>query len=133
MSNTQYSRRLQLRLDQREANTLIRAVMLRITAVSEDLASGLAYYGDSAPMAEVSAELHRLRSLLERLHQLDKYEKLAEEIDAAAELTSERLAGGELERRRDAIMRQVRSGPDAEPQDVHEHPEAAPPVQAIGE
>lgn len=70
MSGTEYGRPIVLRVTAVERHTLARSVMRSIEAVSADLASGVAHYGDDAwrePMAEVSAELARLRTLLERL------------------------------------------------------------------
>lgn len=70
MSGTEYARPEILRMTADERHTLARAVMRSIEVVSADLASGITYYGEAnwrEPLAEVSAELARLRSLLERL------------------------------------------------------------------
>lgn len=69
MSSTEYSRKHQVRVDDRERNALARSVMRSIEIVGADLANGKAHYGDAwaEPMRDVELELRTLRSLLERL------------------------------------------------------------------
>ncbi len=72
MSNTEYSRKHQLRVDDGELDVLTRATMRSIEVVSADLNNGIDFYGPAhrEPMRDVAAELRTLRSLLERLSDL---------------------------------------------------------------
>ncbi len=71
MSNTQYSRKIQFRVDEREQHVLARSVMRSIEALGEHLAAARTFYDDDATRREAmkshEAELRTLRSLLELL------------------------------------------------------------------
>ncbi len=71
MSNTQYSRKIPFRVDEREQHVLARSVMRSIEALGEHRAAAKTFYDDDEKwreaMKSTEAELRTLRSLLELL------------------------------------------------------------------